>query len=58
MAPPTNWLHIAEQASEEMDSAKLMTLLSALCQALDGEPQEKLGHHVSKEAKTICNGQC
>jgi 5'-deoxynucleotidase YfbR-like HD superfamily hydrolase len=48
-----NWLHIAEQASEEMDSAKLMTLVSKLCQALDGESQGNSGQHVSNERRTI-----
>ena len=43
MKSQSNWLHIAEQASEEMDSAKLMTLVSKLCQALDGERQGNIG---------------
>jgi hypothetical protein len=40
MTPQSNWLHIAERASQEMDPAKLMTLVSELCQAIDGERQE------------------
>jgi hypothetical protein len=53
MTPQSDWLHIAEQASEEMDSAKLMTLVSKLCQALDGERQEKSRQHLCNDPKTI-----
>jgi hypothetical protein len=38
MAPDPNdqeWYRIAEQASTEMDSAKLATLVSQLCASLD-----------------------
>jgi hypothetical protein len=42
MTSQSNWLLIAEQASEEMDSAKLMVLVSKLCQAMDGQRQEKI----------------
>jgi hypothetical protein len=42
MTSKSSWLHLAEQASEEMDSAKLMTLISKLCQAIDGERQRKI----------------
>lgn len=31
------WQSIAERASKEMDSAKLMILVEKLCYALDGE---------------------
>lgn len=40
MAPPleaTEWRSLAEQASTEMDSAKLMILVEKLCCALDDE---------------------
>lgn len=53
MTPQSNWLHIAEQASQEMDSAKLMTLISKLCQAMDGEHEEKSRQHMTNESKTI-----
>jgi hypothetical protein len=53
MTPQSNWLHIAEQASEEMDSAKLMVLVSKLCQAMDGERQEKSRQHASNQPKAI-----
>jgi hypothetical protein len=32
-----DWLPIAQQASNEMDPAKLMILVAKLCRALDGE---------------------
>ena len=35
------WTSIAEQASKEMDSAKLMILIEKLCYALDGERKQK-----------------
>ena len=35
-----DWLSIAEQASKEMDAAKLAILISMLCRALD-ERKEK-----------------
>jgi hypothetical protein len=35
------WTSIAEQASKEMDSAKLMILVEKLCYALDGERKQK-----------------
>jgi hypothetical protein len=53
MTPQSNWLHIAEQASEEMDLTKLMTLVSKLCQALDSERLEKSGQHLCNDPKTI-----
>jgi hypothetical protein len=40
MAPPLeagNWRSIAEQASMEMDAAKLMALVDQLCSALDAD---------------------
>jgi hypothetical protein len=40
------WQHLAEQVSEEMDSAKLMTLVSKLCEAIDSDRQEKLHPHM------------
>jgi hypothetical protein len=36
-----NWQSIAEQASKEMDPAKLMILVEKLCCALDGDRREK-----------------
>jgi hypothetical protein len=36
-----SWTSIAEQASKEMDSAKLMILVEELCYALDGERKQK-----------------
>jgi len=36
-----DWRCIAEQASKEMDSAKLMVLIGKLCRALDGEHKGK-----------------
>jgi hypothetical protein len=53
MTPQSNWLHIAEQASEEMDSAKLMALVSQLCQAMDGERQEQSRQPASSEPSAI-----
>jgi len=53
MKPQSNWLHLAKQASEEMDSAKLMTLVSELCQAIDGEHQEKSRQHMTNESEAI-----
>jgi hypothetical protein len=53
MTPKSNWQHIAKQASEEMDSAKLMTLVSKLCQAIDGEREEKSRQHMTNESETI-----
>ena len=35
------WTPIAEQASKEMDSAKLLILVEKLCHALDGERKQK-----------------
>jgi hypothetical protein len=35
------WQSIAEHASKEMDSAKLMILIEKLCYALDGERKRK-----------------
>lgn len=53
MTPQSNWLHLAEQASEEMDPAKLMTLVSKLCQEIDGERQEKSRQRGSNEPEAI-----
>ena len=42
MAPQiqtTDWRSIAEQASTEMDSGKLATLVAELCRVLDGDPR-------------------
>jgi hypothetical protein len=36
-----DWLPIAQQASNEMDPAKLMILVAKLCRALDGERGKK-----------------
>ncbi len=36
-----NWRPIAEQASQEMDTQKLMILIEKLCCALEGERREK-----------------
>lgn len=36
-----DWRHIAEQVSKEMDSSKLMSLLSELCRALDDKREGK-----------------
>ena len=36
-----NWQPIAEQASKEMDPAKLTILIEKLCRALEGERREK-----------------
>jgi hypothetical protein len=36
-----DWRTIAEQASKEMDPAKLMILVEKLCCALDGERRQK-----------------
>ena len=36
-----SWTSIAEQASREMDSAKLMILVEKLCYALDGERRKQ-----------------
>jgi len=35
-----DWLFIAEQASKEMDPAKLMILVEKLCHALEGKRRE------------------
>jgi hypothetical protein len=39
-----DWQHIAEQASMEMDPAKLIILLRKLCRALDREHDENSRH--------------
>jgi hypothetical protein len=36
-----DWLSIAEQASREMDPAKLTILVEKLCRALEGEGRGK-----------------
>ena len=36
-----SWIPIAELASKEMDSAKLMLLIDELCTALDAERKDK-----------------
>ena len=36
-----DWLSLAEQASTEMDSKKLATLIAQLCQVLDSTNAEK-----------------
>jgi hypothetical protein len=36
-----DWVSIAEQASKEMDPAKLMILVDKLCCALEGERRGK-----------------
>jgi len=43
MLPPReDWLHIAEQASKEMDPQKLMRLVKQLCSALDDKNKPHL----------------
>jgi hypothetical protein len=39
--PPSDWQHLAEQASKETDPNKLMKLVSELCSALDSERKQK-----------------
>jgi hypothetical protein len=53
MTPQNNWLHVAKQASAEMDSAKLMTLVSKLCEAIEGECLENSRQHVITDSATI-----
>ena len=53
MTPQSNWIDIAEQASKEMDSAKLMVLVAKLCNAIDGEHEEKSRHHMTNEPQAI-----
>jgi hypothetical protein len=53
MTPQSNWIDIAEQTSKETDSAKLMVLVTKLCQAIDGERQEKSRHHMTNEPQAI-----
>jgi len=36
-----DWRPIAQQTSNEMDSAKLLILVAKLCRALDGEREKK-----------------
>jgi len=36
-----DWQSIAEEASKEMDSAKLMSLVQQLCSALDAQDRKK-----------------
>jgi hypothetical protein len=36
-----DWVSIAEQASKEMDPAKLLILVEKLCCALEGKRREK-----------------
>jgi hypothetical protein len=36
-----DWMSIAEQASKEMDSAKLISLVQQLCSALDAQDRKK-----------------
>jgi hypothetical protein len=36
-----DWRPIAQQASNEMDPAKLLILVAKLCRALDGEREKK-----------------
>jgi hypothetical protein len=50
MTPQSNWLHIAEQASKETDSAKLAVLVTNLCRAIDGERQEKSLQHMQNRS--------
>lgn len=38
---PTDWRSLAEQTSNEMNSAKLATLVAELCRALDSEHIER-----------------
>jgi len=37
-----DWQSIAEQASKEMDSAKLTILIEKLCRALESKPEGRL----------------
>jgi hypothetical protein len=51
-----NWLNIAERASKEMDSAKLMILVGKLCRALDGEREKgsQLQRHPGNLPRSVC----
>jgi hypothetical protein len=37
-----NQTHLAEQASKEMDSVKLLVLMAELCRAIDNEHKENI----------------
>jgi len=50
MTPRT--LHLAERASKEMDSGKLMHLIAELCRAIDSEREE------NRESQRGCLEDC
>jgi hypothetical protein len=45
-------LHLAEQASKEMDSGKLMHLIAELCRAIDSEREE------NRQSRRGCAEDC
>jgi len=45
-------LHLAEQASKEMESGKLMHLIAELCRAIDAEREE------NRQSRTGCAEDC
>jgi hypothetical protein len=53
MTSQSHWRDLAEQTSKEMDSEKLMVLVARLCQAIDGEHEEKSRHHMTHEPQAI-----
>ena len=53
MRQKSKWLHLAEQASEEVDPAKLAVLVADLCRAINGERQDKSRHHMTNEPEAI-----
>jgi hypothetical protein len=53
MTSQSNWRDLAEQASTEMDSEKLMVLVAKLCQGIDGEREEKSPRHMTNEVQAI-----
>jgi len=44
--------HLAEQASKEMDSGKLMHLITELCRSFDGELEE------NRQSRRGCAEDC
>jgi hypothetical protein len=47
---PRDWRHLAEQASKEMDSDKMMVLINELNRALDVEDIRRIGKKAMREA--------
>jgi hypothetical protein len=45
-------LHLAQQASKEMDSGKLMHLIAELCRAIDSEREE------NRQSRLGCAEDC